>query len=89
MIVMSLQELSLPYYEQVLEFLAQGPSTQQIVAFRLAPEAQERFRYLLDMNRENRLKTDEAEELDHYIRIEQMMSLLKAKAYRRLGPAAE
>jgi len=28
----------------------------------------------------------EEEELDHYIRIEQMMSLLKAKAYNRLEP---
>ena len=89
MTAMNLQELSLPYYEQVLEFLAQGPSAQQIIAFRPAPEAQERFSHLLDINRERTLTVEEEEELDHCIRIEQMMSLLKAKAYRRLGPAAE
>ena len=86
---MSLQELSLPYYEQVLEFLSQGPSTQRIVAFRPSLEAQERFSHLLDINRERTLTVEEEEELDHYIRIEQMMSLLKAKAYNRLEPLTE
>ncbi len=33
---MSMQTLSLPYYEQILEFLAAGPSAQEIVAFRPA-----------------------------------------------------
>lgn len=83
---MSLQELSLPYYEQVLEFLAQGPSARQIIVFRPEPEAQERFSYLLDINRESVLTVEEEEELDYYIRIKQMMSLLKTKAYRWLEP---
>jgi hypothetical protein len=75
------QELSLPFYEEVLEFLSQGPSAQEIIAFRPGPKAQERFDHLLDINRERPLTVEEEEELDHYIRIEQMMSLLKAKAY--------
>jgi hypothetical protein len=75
------QELSLPFYEEVLEFLSQGPSAQEIIAFRPGPKAQERFDHLLDINRERPLTVKEEEELDHYIRIEQMMSLLKAKAY--------
>jgi hypothetical protein len=86
---MSLQELSLPYYEQVLEFLSQGPSTQQIIAFRPESESQERFSHLLDINRERTLTAEEEDELEHYIRIEQMMSLLKAKAYSRLESLTE
>jgi hypothetical protein len=81
---MNIQAVSLPYYEQVLEFLAEGPSAQQIVAFRPRPEAQERFSHLLEANRQRPLTVEEEEELDHYIRIEQMMALLKAKAYHRL-----
>jgi hypothetical protein len=81
---MNTQVVSLPYYEEVLEFLAAGPSAQQIVAFRPRPQAQERFSYLLDVHRQRTLTGEEEEELDHYIRIEQMMSLLKAKAYHRL-----
>jgi len=86
---MNTQEVSLPYYEQVLEFLAEGPSAQQIVAFRPRPEAQERFSHLLEVNRQRMLTVEEEEELDHYIRIEQMMSLLKAKAYHRLDRCME
>lgn len=81
---MNIQDVSLPYYEQVLEFLAEGPSAQQIVAFRPRPEAQERFSHLLEVNRQRPLSVEEEEDLAHYIRIEQMMALLKAKAYHRL-----
>ena len=69
------------YYEQILEFLAAGPSAQEIVAFRPQPEVQERFSQLLEANRQRDLTTQEDEELDHYIRIERMVARLKAKAY--------
>lgn len=36
------------------------------------------------LNRERGLTAAEEEELEHYIQIDRMMSLLKAKAYRRL-----
>jgi hypothetical protein len=81
---MSVQALSLPYYEQILEFLAAGPSAQEIIAFRPRPEVQERFSQLLEANRQRTLTPQEEEELDHYIHIERMMALLKAKAYHRL-----
>jgi hypothetical protein len=81
---MSMQTLSLPYYEQILEFLAAGPSAQEIVAFRPSLEGQERFSQLLEANRQRILTPQEEEELDHYIHIERMMTLLKAKAYHRL-----
>ena len=80
---MSIQELALPYYEQILEFLAAGPSAQEIIAFRPHPEVQARFSQLLEANRQHDLTSQEEEELDHYIRIEQMLALLKAKAYHR------
>lgn len=76
--------ISLPFYEQVLDFLAASPSTQEIISFRPSPEAQRRFSELLEANRQRSLTLAESEELDHYIRIDQMFSLLKAKAYRHL-----
>ena len=76
---MSIQALSLPYYEQILAFLAAGPSAQEIIAFRPRPEVQERFSQLLEENRQRALTPQEEEELEHYIRIEWMMTLLKAK----------
>ncbi len=75
---------SLPFYEQVLEFLASGPSSQEIVAYRPPKAAQARFSRLLEANRERQLSPQEEEELDHYIGMDRMLSLLKAKAASRL-----
>ena len=79
--------VSLPFYEQVLEFLAGSPSPQEMVRFRPSATARRRFSELLALNRERELT--EEEELDHYIQIDRMMSLLKAKAYRRLDTQTE
>lgn len=81
---MNVKEPSLPFYEDVLEFLAGGPSIEEIVEFRPPVDAQQRFSELLEANRQRSLTPEEEEELDHYIRMERMLSLLKAKAYRRL-----
>jgi hypothetical protein len=81
---MSVKEYSLPYYEDVLEFLANSPSAQEIIEFRPPEIAQARFSELLQANRERMLTIQEEEEIDHYIQIERMISLLKAKAYSRL-----
>jgi hypothetical protein len=75
---------SLPFYEQVLEFLASGPSSQEIVAYRPSQAAQTRFSRLLEANRERQLSAQEEDELDHYIAMDRMLSLLKAKASTRL-----
>lgn len=78
-------DISLPFYEQVLDFLAQSPSAQEMVDYRPTPAAQRRFSELLEQNRERVLSPQEIEELDHYILVERMISLLKAKAFRRIG----
>lgn len=83
---MNTQEYALPYYEQVLEFLASGPSVAEIVAYRPPRAAQARFSRLLEANRERTLNPQEEEELDHYIDMDRMLSLLKAKASSRLAP---
>lgn len=82
-------ELSMPFYEQVLDFLAAGPSAQEIVRFRPSAEAQQRFSELLEFNRQRELTLTETEELDHYVRIDRMISLLKAKAYSHLDESAQ
>ena len=86
---MNIKEISLPFYEQVLDFLASGLSVNEIIKFRPPLAAQTRFSYLLEANQKRKLTAEEADELEHYIQIERMVSLLKAKAYLRLtGNAA-
>ena len=77
---MPASEFSLPFYEDVLEFLASGPSVQQLIAYRPAAAAQQRFSALLEANRKHPLSVAEEEELDHYVQMDRMLSLLKAKS---------
>ena len=82
---MKSQDYSLPFYEQVLEFLASGPSVEQLAAYRPPRAAQARFSQLLEVNRARVLSSQEEEELDHYIDMDRMLSLLKAKASSHLS----
>jgi hypothetical protein len=72
-------------YAEVLDFLITRPTPEEIVAFKVSAEAQERLRTLLDKNREGRLTEIEAAELDLYEQLEHMMILLKAKAHALVG----
>jgi len=81
-------EVSLPFYEFILDFLAGGPSPEEIIRFRPSLETQDRFYSLLQASRERTLTPVEDEELDHYIQIDRMVSLLKAKAYSKLDAKA-
>jgi len=82
-------EFSLPFYETALDFPARGPSPLEIVRYTPSEDAQQRFSDLLEANRQRILTFAEEEELDHYVRFDRMMTLLKAKAYSLLGPEAE
>ncbi|MBI3913914.1 MAG: hypothetical protein HY327_06980 [Chloroflexi bacterium] len=81
---MDAKDYALPFYSQVLDFLAGAPSIQEIVNFQPSLEAQQRFSELLELNRQRPLTLSEQEELDHSIRMDRMLSLLKAKAHNRL-----
>jgi len=81
---MGVKEYALPFDDQVLDFLASAPSVGEIVNFRPPSAAQQRFSELLEINRQRSLTLPEQEELDHTIRMDRMLSLLKAKAHNRL-----
>jgi NH3-dependent NAD+ synthetase len=68
-------------YAELLDFLITQPTPEEIIAFKVSAEAQERIRTLLDKNREGTLSETETAELDLYEQLEHMMILLKAKAH--------
>jgi hypothetical protein len=72
-------------YAEVLDFLITRPTPQEITAFKVSAEAQERICTLLDKNREGTLTEIETAELDLYEQLEHMMILLKAKAHALIG----
>lgn len=75
----NLQEIPQAYLE-VLDFLMTRPTPQDIVAFKVSPQAQERLRSLLNKNRAGTLTEPEVAELDVYEQLEQLMILMKARA---------
>ncbi len=72
-------------YNEVIEFLASGPTPQQIVTFRPSQEAQERVAELLEKNRAGMLTPAEQAELDQYEELDYLMTLVKARARQHLA----
>ncbi len=74
-------------YRYVLEFLASTPSPETILNFKMTAAMQERISDLLEKNREGQLTPAESAELDEYVRIDNLISLLKTRTFRALKAA--
>jgi hypothetical protein len=75
-----------PAFDEIVDFLASGPTPQQIAAFKVSPSTQVRLEELLAKNSEDGLSDEEAAELDVYEQINHIMILLKARARALLSP---
>lgn len=73
----------------ITDFLATNPTPEEIIAYRLPDDLQKRSHELLELNGEDELTAEERDELSDYIRVDEMMSLLKAKMKLKLKKASE
>ena len=72
----------------VTDFLASGPSVDDLIAYRLPEALQERAQYLLDQKRAEGLTATEQQEMDEFLQIDHLLALVKAKArLKRRGRA--
>ncbi|HST62450.1 MAG TPA: hypothetical protein VLK84_27345 [Longimicrobium sp.] len=67
-------------YDEVVDFIAAGPSSENVVEFRPSEEARSRVADLVRRERTGTLSPDEASELEHYIQLEHLMRMAKARA---------
>ena len=67
-------------YEEVVDFIAAGTTPQNVIAFRPSEAAQERVEDLLSREKDGALSPAEKSELDHYLQLEHLMRLAKARA---------
>jgi hypothetical protein len=72
-------------YEEVIDFIAAGTSPQNVVAFRPSEIAKERVADLIHREKTVSLSPDEKSELDHYLQLEHLMRLAKARARRYIA----
>jgi hypothetical protein len=70
--------------EVVTDFLGSAPTLEEIAAYRLPPDLQERAHQLLDRNRAGTLTPDERNEMAEFSQIDHLMTLVKAKARLKL-----
>ncbi len=68
----------------IWEFLKKNPTPAEILQLAPTPEMQARASQLLHKNRVGSLTTDEANELDEYVRINHFVILLKGDALRNI-----
>lgn len=72
-------------FSEITEFLATNPAPEAIIAYRLPDELEARAALLFEKHGEGALSPDEHEELMDFIRVDEMMSLLKAKMRVKLA----
>jgi hypothetical protein len=72
-------------YEQIIEFIAAGPSPSGIVGFQPSAAAKARVADLVSREKTLGLSADEKSELDHFVELEHIMRLAKARARRHVG----
>jgi hypothetical protein len=67
-------------YEEVVDFIAAGTDPGKIIAFRPSDDSRKRVAELLERERSGEIESDEKSELDHYLQLEHLMRLAKARA---------
>jgi hypothetical protein len=74
----------LPAFDAFLDYLVEKATPQEILAFSVPPEGQERASELLERQNAGVLTPIEAIELDRMREFDRLVSLLKAKALARM-----
>ncbi|MCB0208302.1 MAG: hypothetical protein KDJ52_03165 [Anaerolineae bacterium] len=72
---------------ELIDFLATGPSSSDVIAYHVSDRAQERLRRLLAINEAGLASSEEQAELDEIERIEHIVIILKAQAQEKLTKA--
>jgi hypothetical protein len=74
-----------PAYIEIIDFIAAGTTPDAVVHFRPSPEAQRRVAELVEREKAARLSSDEKAELDHFMELEHIMRMAKARARQILS----
>jgi hypothetical protein len=71
---------SVKAYEEVVNFIAAGTTSQNVAAFKASEETRERVGDLIFREKTEGISAEEKAELDLYLQVEHLMRLAKAKA---------
>jgi hypothetical protein len=77
--------LASPAYIEIIDFIAAGTTPESVAHFQPSLAAQERVAMLLKRRQENVLSPDEETELDHFMDLEHILRMAKARARQILA----
>jgi hypothetical protein len=69
-----------PAYQEIIDFIAAGTRPENVIAFRPSEAAKERVADLIERGKSDTLTQEEQSELAHYLQLEHLMRLAKARA---------
>lgn len=72
-------------YEEIIELIAAGTTPSRVVTFQPSAEAKARVADLIQREKTTGLSLDETTELHHYLQLEHLMRLAKARARAHLA----
>ena len=70
-------------YEEIVDFIAAGSTPEEVVAFSPSAQAKERIAELIAQQKTAGLSPEEASELQHFLELEHIIRLAKARAWAR------
>ncbi len=72
-------------YEEIIEFIARGTTPDNLAKFTPSDVAKARVGELIRRHKNGGLNAEEAAELEHYLQLEHLMRLVKARAPAHYG----
>ena len=69
-----------PVYVEIIDFIAAGTTPDAVAQFHLSPDAQQRVADLIEREKADRLSPEEKAELDHFLELEHILRMAKARA---------
>jgi hypothetical protein len=74
-----------PVYFEIVDFIAAGTTPETVIGFRPSPEAQLRVAALIERQKAASLSPEEVAELDHFMELEHILRVAKARARQILN----
>lgn len=74
-------------YQEIIDFLAKGTTPEMIINFQVSDETKEKVADLIFAEKTTGLTPEEKEELDHFLLLEHIVRLAKAKARQYVAEA--
>ncbi|WP_020558857.1 hypothetical protein [Thiofilum flexile] len=71
-------------YEEIIDFIAAGTTPDKVIAFRPSEASNIRVSDLIHKSKSTTLSVEEVSELEHYLRLEHLMRMAKARAQKLL-----